>query len=143
MGGGWGHVCACIAKDHDKLQFVVKDLPAMVAGGQQMIDGIAHEVSDGSKRIKFETYDFIKGKNKPDNASVYMFRFVMHDWSDPYVIKILQNIVPSMDKGAHIMIMDYIVVDHGKCVPDSTSKKSESAIPLVVERLERFVQCLH
>jgi hypothetical protein len=126
MGGGWGHVCVNIAKEHPHLQFVVKDLPAMVRGGKKMISEIAGNDESIITRITFKRYNFITHKNKPDDADIYMFRFVMHDWSDKYVIRILKNIVPNMKTDAHILIMDYLIDE-----PDE--------VPLVIERLERFV----
>ncbi|KAL7796186.1 S-adenosyl-L-methionine-dependent methyltransferase [Trichoderma afarasin] len=130
MGGGWGDVCISIAKalqsknkDKPLPIFVVKDLGRMTINGQDQL-----KISDLHASIKdsitFEPYDFIQEKNKEDNADIYMFRFVMHDWSDSRVITILNNIVPNMKSTARIHIMDYIIPK-----PD--------AFPLVVERLKR------
>ncbi|KAJ4860023.1 o-methyltransferase domain-containing protein [Trichoderma breve] len=132
MGGGWGDVCISIADalfHTDQLpdsfpKFVVKDLDRMIINGP---DHVETSNLDGSikKNITFEKYNFIDdGENEKDEADIYMFRFVMHDWSDSRVITILKNIVPNMKKDALILIMDYII-------PKS------NVFPLVVERLKR------
>lgn len=130
MGGGWGDVCICIAKALLKAskplpQFVVVDLDTMAGIGEEQLKN--SELDDTIKSsITFEQYDFIHGKNREDKADIYMFRFVMHDWSDSYVITILNKIVPNMKDDARILIMDYILPE-------------PNAFPLVVERLKRFV----
>ncbi|PNP50016.1 hypothetical protein THARTR1_09347 [Trichoderma harzianum] len=130
MGGGWGDVCINIAKalleaSKPLPQFVVKDLEIMITNGRHQL-----ETSNLDQRIRdnitFEKYNFIDDINQPDNADIYMFRFVMHDWSDSRVITILNNIVPNMGDDARILIMDYILPNPGR-------------FPLVVERLKRFV----
>ncbi|QYS99421.1 Methyltransf_2 domain-containing protein [Trichoderma simmonsii] len=128
MGGGWGDVCISIAKDLLKAskplpQFVVADLERMITNGR---DQLKQSKLDKKikKKITFEKYNFIDEINQPDNADIYMFRFVMHDWSDSRVITILNNIVFNMKKDACILIMDYII-------------PKQDVFPLVVERLKR------
>lgn len=130
MGGGWGDVCISIAKalleaSQPLPQFVVADLDTMAGIGEEQLKN--SKLDDRIKNsIKFERYDFIQGKNREDKADIYMFRFVMHDWSDSYVITILNKIVANMRDDARILIMDYIV-------------PKPNDFPLVVERLKRFV----
>ncbi|OPB46033.1 hypothetical protein A0O28_0061530 [Trichoderma guizhouense] len=128
MGGGWGDVCISIAKalleaSKPLPQFVVADLDTMADIGEKQLR--KSKLDDRIKSsITFERYDFIQGKNREDNADIYMFRFVMHDWSDSYVITILNKIVPNMKDDARILIMDYILPE-------------PNVFPLVVERLKR------
>lgn len=132
MGGGWGHVCVNIAKAiphadrHDLPQFVVKDLQKMINNGLDQRPETAEHDQAIIDSISFEKYNFIEDINQSDSADIYMFRFVMHDWSDSRVITILKNIVLNMGKDAHIFIMDYII-------------PTQHVFPLVVERLKRFV----
>ncbi|KAL6822032.1 S-adenosyl-L-methionine-dependent methyltransferase [Trichoderma sp. SZMC 28015] len=130
MGGGWGHVCVNIAKAiphanrHDLPQFVVKDLQKMIDNGLDQRPETAEHDQAIIDSISFEKYNFIEDINQSDSADIYMFRFVMHDWSDSRVITILKNIVLNMGKDAHIFIMDYII-------------PTQHVFPLVVERLKR------
>lgn len=132
MGGGWGHVCVDIAMGlphtdrKDLPEFVVKDLQKMIINGEKQLPETAGKIQPIIDSIAFKEYNFINDPNEPDQADIYMFRFVMHDWSDSRVVTILNNIVPNMKSTAHILIMDYIIPK-----PDM--------FPLVVERLKRFV----
>lgn len=130
MGGGWGDVCISIAKDLLEAstplpQFVVADLERMITNGKEQLKQSKLDEKIKEK-ITFERYNFIDDIYQPDDADIYMFRFVMHDWSDSRVITILNNIVFNMKKDACILIMDYII-------------PKQHVFPLVVERLKRFV----
>src|SRR4051812_21555044 len=45
------------------------------------------------------------------DADVYLFRHILHDWSDKYAIKILQNIVPVMKNGARVIAADFLMLE--------------------------------
>lgn len=134
MGGGWGDVCISIAdalfhtdQPPDPFpNFVVKDLDRMIINGLGHVEE-SNLAGSIKKNITFKKYNFIDdGDNDKDDADIYMFRFVMHDWSDSRVITILKHIVPNMKSTARILIMDYII-------------PTQHVFPLVVERLKRFV----
>lgn len=122
MGGGHGHVSASIARKHPRLRFIVQDLPAIVADGEKVLSTTAASPEIAS-RISFMAHDFLNPQPVLD-ADVFMFRFVIHDWSDKYVIKILQNLIHVMKKNTRIIIMDYMLAEPG-------------TVPKVVERMER------
>lgn len=42
-------------------------------------------------------------------ADVYLLRWVMHDWSDKYCVKILQALVPALKKGARVLVNDICI----------------------------------
>ncbi|KAI0867285.1 hypothetical protein GGS24DRAFT_486087 [Hypoxylon argillaceum] len=46
-------------------------------------------------------------------ADVYFFRWIFHNWSDKYSIKILRNHIPALKKGAKIVINDNILPQPG------------------------------
>ena len=60
-----------------------------------------------TNRITFRPHDIFTPQ--PVNAAVYFLRLILHDHSDPYAIKILQNIVPAMDEGSRIVICDIML----------------------------------
>lgn len=45
---------------------------------------------------------------------MYTFRLVFHDWSDPYCVQMIQQIVPVMKPGSRILAIDAIVSDWDK-----------------------------
>lgn len=136
MGGAYGYVAVSIARRHPRLRFIVQDLGEILANAEEALPKIVSSYNDDddtslqesiASRITYMELDFLSGIQPVTGADVYMFRFVIHDWSDKYVVRILQNIVPSMKKKtARIVIMDYVLVS-----PGSGNNK-------VAERLERF-----
>lgn len=93
-----------------------------------MIAGIEKARSNGrwsefSPNISFMAHDFLTPQPVLE-ADIFMFRFVMHDWSDKYAVRILQNLLPAMKQSTRILIMDFLLGVPG-------------VIPKVTERLER------
>lgn len=43
------------------------------------------------------------------HADVYFFKWIFHDWSDKYCIKILRALIPALKKGARIVVNEFIV----------------------------------
>lgn len=121
MGGDVGTVSRSIARRYPNLSFIVQDLPHVIANIQH---GISNgRLTDQSQKISFMPHDFLTPQPEL-HADIFMFRFTMHDWSDKYAVKILQNIVPAMKKSARILVMDYLLASPG-------------SIPKFAEKLER------
>ena len=115
VGGSEGHVSRAIAAAHPKLKFVVQDLPKVLQDAQSAES--TREDTDG--RIEFASYDFLTPQTR--QGAVYLFRWVLHDWPDPYVVKILRNQIPALTKGAKIVINERLLPEPG-------------SLPLVIEK---------
>jgi chemotaxis methyl-accepting protein methylase len=81
------------------MKFVVQDLPKTVADGPSKIPP---ELSD---RIKFQAHDFYTDQPVKD-ADIYFFRWIIHNQSDKYGVKILRALIPALKPGAKIIIND-------------------------------------
>lgn len=46
--------------------------------------------------------------------AVYYFRWIMHNYSTPYAVKILKNLVPALKPGARIVINDHCLREPGQ-----------------------------
>lgn len=57
---------------------------------------------------------------------MYLFRWVFHNWPDKYCIRILKMLVPALDQGARVLIMDSVMPPVG-------------GAPLAVEREKRYM----
>lgn len=44
---------------------------------------------------------------------MYLLRNVLREWSDPYAVQILQQIVPAMKDGAKILVVDHVLPEPG------------------------------
>ena len=119
VGGSEGHVSYAIAAAHPKLKFVVQDLPEVMQAVQTA------KIANGSldERVEFAPYDFLTPQTR--KGDVYLFRWVLHDWPDPYVVKILRNQIPMLVKGAKIVINEQLLPEPG-------------SLPLVIEKQIRY-----
>jgi len=93
IGGGKGLVCRSLAKHFSTLSFIVQDLEGTVAAGREQLPVELHD------RVTFMTHDFFTPQ-PVKGADVYYFRAIFHDWPDKYCIRILQNLIPGLKKGA-------------------------------------------
>ena len=107
VGGSHGQVSIEIAKKYPQVKCIVQDLPDTIAGLDSRvpeplrnnITGMAHD---------FLTPQPVHG------ADIYLFRWILHDWSDKYCVKILKCLVPALKKGAKIVISDICVPQPGQ-----------------------------
>lgn len=95
-----------IAKSAPKLKLVVQDLPHVIAANVTALP------EDFREQITFMGHDFFAPQPVQD-ADVYLFSQIFHDWSDAYCVKILRNVLPAMKKGAKIVIRDQVVPPPG------------------------------
>ncbi|KAI5857804.1 O-methyltransferase-domain-containing protein [Tricharina praecox] len=119
IGGGLGHICASIARNHPKPRFLVQDLASVVSQGKTSIESEEESVKS---RISFIESDFWSPQTV--EADVYFMRLVMHDWSDEGCAKILKNIIPKMKPNSRIVIVDAILAE-------------ANTIPKLFEKLQR------
>lgn len=106
VGGSQGFASFAIASAFPDLSFVVQDAaPVIAAAEKQAPVGLAHPV-------KFMTHDFFT-EQPVHGADVYFLRWVLHDWSDKYSLKILRNLVPALKPGAKVVVMDAVLPKPG------------------------------
>ncbi|GAO15063.1 hypothetical protein UVI_02048750 [Ustilaginoidea virens] len=108
IGGSHGFVCVDLAKKWTKMKFVVQDLPKTVNSAPRPIC----EDASVAERIRFEAHDFFR-EQPVKNADVYFFRWILHNYSTPYAIKLLKNLVPALKPGARVVINDHCLREPG------------------------------
>ena len=105
--GCWhGHISFAIAKAFPKLKFVLQDLPDVVAEAETLCP------PDLKDRVTFQAHDFFK-EQPVYGADVYMFKAIIHDWSDKLAIELLENVVIAMKPGSRILIVDGVAYEPG------------------------------
>ncbi|KKY35754.1 putative s-adenosyl-l-methionine-dependent methyltransferase [Diaporthe ampelina] len=109
MGGSHGFVCVDLAKKWKEMKFVVQDLPKTVASAPSSVSGDAQV----AERVKFMAHDFFTTQSVK-GADVYYFRWIMHNYSTPYAVKILKNLVPALKPGARIVVNDHCLREPGQ-----------------------------
>ncbi|KAI4596812.1 hypothetical protein KJ359_005155 [Pestalotiopsis sp. 9143b] len=100
VGGGTGTLCKTILQTYPGVEkAIVEDLPEVVTQAA---------VQDSNKvdgRLEYRGYDFFTEQPVKD-ADVYIWRCVLHDWSDSYAVQILRNQVPALKDGARMIFLE-------------------------------------
>jgi hypothetical protein len=99
VGGSHGLVSYDIARKFSELSFIVQDLPKVVEDAKGKVPT---ELGD---RVEFMAHDFFTEQPVKD-ADIYYFRWILHDWSDKYCVKILKALVPALKSGARIVLSE-------------------------------------
>ena len=102
VGGGHGSVVQHLADHTTNMRFIVQDLPETTLRGQENLP------AKYKSRIDFASHDFytdqtIKGKD------IYFFRWIFHNHSDPYCVKILKGLIPAMKTGAKVLVYEMVL----------------------------------
>ncbi|KAK7181590.1 hypothetical protein DPSP01_011407 [Paraphaeosphaeria sporulosa] len=101
VGGGHGSVAVALAGHTAHMRFIVQDKEETVAEGRNVLPAALEG------RVEFQTHDFFTPQ--PLAADIYFFRWIFHNWSYKYCVRILQNLVPALKPGARIMVYEHVV----------------------------------
>lgn len=128
VGGSHGFVCVDMGKKWKKTKFVVQDL-------QKTVDSAPKPISpdeDVSKRITLQAHDFFT-EQPVHGADVYFFRWIIHNYSTPYAIKIIKSLIPALKPGARVVINDHCLRNVGAENPwDEKIMRSMDMVMLAV-----------
>ncbi|OQE40150.1 hypothetical protein PENCOP_c006G05583 [Penicillium coprophilum] len=102
LGGSTGAVAFALAEEFPGLEIVVQDLHGALEAAQ---------VREG-KNVSFMPHDFFNEQPIKD-ADGFMFRWVLHNWPDVYVQRILRALIPSLKPNTKIIIFDEIMPPAG------------------------------
>ncbi|RAK95942.1 S-adenosyl-L-methionine-dependent methyltransferase [Aspergillus ibericus CBS 121593] len=111
MGGSTGHVSVALAEVFPHLQFLVQDLPEVIADSVPRFSERTLPLAIHS-RIRFEGHSFFTPQ-RVQGASVYLLRHILHDWPDREAVLILRNIVPALGPESRILISDIVLPPPG------------------------------
>ncbi|KAL9003238.1 MAG: hypothetical protein Q9188_003878 [Gyalolechia gomerana] len=107
IGGSHGHTSIAIADAGPSLSFVVQDLPYTAADGEKCLP------AEYKSRIKFQGHD-MNDVQPVHGASLYLFRSVLLNWPNKYVIKFLRNLIPALKPGARVLINEGCLPEPGE-----------------------------
>ena len=107
VGGSTGHVSIAIANAAPDLRFIVQDQPSVARQGEQSLPNHLRG------RISFQAYDFFE-KNPIQDASIYIFRWILHDWPDEDAVRILRETASSLKADAKILLCEAVVAPPGE-----------------------------
>ena len=109
VGGAHGSMSIEIARKAPTVQkCIVQDLPFVLAQ--------AKAPQDVAARVEFMPHDFFTAQ-VVKGADVYFFRWIFHDWSDKYAVRILQSLIPGLKKGARVVMNEFLLPKPGMLSP--------------------------
>ncbi|EWZ80437.1 hypothetical protein FOWG_15530 [Fusarium oxysporum f. sp. lycopersici MN25] len=112
IGGSSGHDSTTIAQAFPNLKFIVQDLPQLQTSfGEQVPAEI-------KSRVNFEPHDFLQPQNT--QGDVYMLKMVLHDWPDKYAANILRHLVPHLESGSRILLVEAVAPPDTAALPFAT-----------------------
>lgn len=111
MGGSTGHASIALARQYPELTFIVEDLPEVIAQGPEYVSS-QEDSRSLKRRVSYKAHSFFDPQPVQD-ADVYLFRTVMHNWSDDDSVRILMHLVQILKPRARILIMDVVLPDPG------------------------------
>ncbi|EGO53015.1 hypothetical protein NEUTE1DRAFT_105963 [Neurospora tetrasperma FGSC 2508] len=109
VGGSHGFVDVDLAKKYRNMKFVVQDTAKTVESAPKPIC----EDEQVAGRIELMPHDFFQEQPTKD-ADVYFFRWIMHNYSTPYAVKLLKNLIPALKPGARVIINDHCLLEPGQ-----------------------------
>jgi SAM-dependent methyltransferase len=98
IGGGTGGVAFEIARFFPGIRCIVQDLPEVIQGTE-----VPEDLNN--RRVQFMEHDFFE-EQPVKGADVYFLRWILHDWSDKYAVKILRNLIPALRTGSRILVSE-------------------------------------
>lgn len=105
IGGSTGHVSIYLSRKFPHLNFLVQDLASTILSTPDL-------PPDVKERVSLVEHDMFTSQPML-GADVYFLRFVMHDWPDFCCIRILQNPIPALKKGAKVVIQLHLLPEPG------------------------------
>lgn len=102
VGGSNGDYSIPIAQEFPRIKCVVQDLPEVVLKAEPRLP------ADLRDRVSFMAHDFFT-EQPVKGANAYLLRWVLHDWSDKYAIRILQALIPALTEASKIVVHEYIL----------------------------------
>lgn len=105
IGGGQGGIAFSLAKEFPSLCFTVQDLAPCIDGADALVP------VDLARHVKFMAHDFFTPQTI--KADAYILRWILHNWSDKYSVKILRALIPGLKPGTRILLQEACLSEPG------------------------------
>lgn len=115
VGGGLGQVSAVLAQNTQNIHFEVQDLPPVVEDAKKNKDSVIPPAV--ASRVDHVAQSFLEPQVSSTPVDVVVLRWILHNWSDKYVVRILSNLLPVLKKGTRILIVEYVLDEDPVTLP--------------------------
>ncbi|KAJ8462634.1 hypothetical protein ONZ45_g17866 [Pleurotus djamor] len=104
VGGGLGHMCMNIAKEHKHLNFIVQDRPLVVDQAKQHWNAMLPDaLMNGTVRL--QVHDFFTPQ-VVTNAAVFMCRMICHDYGKVKATQILSHLREAATPDTKLLLIE-------------------------------------
>ncbi|KAJ6555654.1 S-adenosyl-L-methionine-dependent methyltransferase [Mycena vulgaris] len=107
VGGGVGNSCLTLVSKFPSLKFVVQDLTGVIEQAKELWS-TKMPTAIKSGQVRLEVHDFFTAQPET-NATVFLLKQIMHDWSDEYCVKILTKLWEAASPGTTLLLLDSII----------------------------------
>ncbi|KAJ6586263.1 O-methyltransferase [Mycena vulgaris] len=121
VGGGIGSISLEIARINPHARFIVQDKATVVREGKEH-----WEKTLPGRKVSFQAHDFFVAQ-PVKNADIFLLRFICHDWSDPYTLRILKHLRKAAQDTTRLVVLEYILPF--VCGEDEAYRHIPGAIP--------------
>ncbi|KAJ6561218.1 S-adenosyl-L-methionine-dependent methyltransferase [Mycena vulgaris] len=104
-GGGHGYLSILLARKLKDSIFVIQDLPEVIHITQKNVQRDSVDLFEQGRLI-VEAQDFFQVQTR--TANTYMFRYILHNWSNAHCVTILKNTMKAADPDARFLIIEFI-----------------------------------
>ncbi|KAL8931961.1 MAG: hypothetical protein Q9216_007011 [Gyalolechia sp. 2 TL-2023] len=108
VGGGVGGFCLQLSHLYPNLKFIVQDREPVIEQAKTVVWPKENPDAVRSGRVSFVSHDFFN-ENPTKGADVYWLRYIIHDWSDEYCVRILAAVRAAMAPHSRILICDQVM----------------------------------
>ncbi|KAI9658190.1 MAG: hypothetical protein M1831_004037 [Alyxoria varia] len=106
VGGSHGAASIAVARHCHAVNCIVQDLSDVVSEG---VSTLPRDVED---RVTFMSHDFFNAQ-PVKGADIYFLRWVLHDWSDKYCVRILQALIPALNRRSRLIVSEFVLPSPG------------------------------
>ncbi|KAL8717981.1 MAG: hypothetical protein Q9225_004840 [Loekoesia sp. 1 TL-2023] len=108
VGGGVGGFCLQLSHLYPNLKFIIQDRAPVLEQAKTVIWPNENPKAVENGRVSFVAHDFFT-ENPVKGADIYWLRYIIHDWSDDYCVRILAAIRAAMAPRSRILICDQVM----------------------------------
>jgi len=127
IGGGNGTLIGSILKQYPNLEGILFDLGHVVERAEENLKTL-----DVADRVKVIEGNFFE--NIPKGADAYLFRHIIHDWTDEQCVQILKNCRDVIPDSGKLLIVECVVPEGNE---QSISKDFDIAMMIAPGGIER------
>lgn len=110
VGGAHGNVSVALARRYPSIHCIVQDQPEVISEGRKRLD------PDLEPQVTFMAHDFFADQPLR-NVDVFYLRWILHDWSDKYAVRILRSLIPALTTRSRVLVSEMILSEPGTVSP--------------------------